>query len=163
MTRTAAAPTNGWRQPSALASWPSASSAPWPLRRRRPPPRRQASTRLLKMWAICPILTTYPKDKTMIPPISAIRLRSIKLWLTASDPQAATLPPEALNRRVQEMDDQMMEDFESREDVLKAQMMANKTWGTPQGLTQFPTDRMMLWQEVTTEFLPTTSDQAQES
>ena len=99
----------------------------------------------------------------MIPPIPSIRLRSIQKWLLANDPQAATLPPEALSQRVQEMDAQMIEDFENREDCLREQMMANKTWGTQQGMTQFPTDRMILWQEVTAEFLPVTSALAQEN
>ena len=98
----------------------------------------------------------------MIPPIQAIRLRSISQWLIASDPQAATLPHEALNQRVQALDEQMMEDFENREDILKDRMMANKTWGTDDGLRQFPTDRMILWQEVTAEFLPATFAQQSE-
>lgn len=94
----------------------------------------------------------------MIPPSQPIRLRSIIRWMQDSDPKAKKLPPEALQSRAMEMDDLMIEAFENREDVLKAQMMRDKTWGTEQGLTQFPLDRMTLWQEVVAEFLPT-SDQ----
>lgn len=33
------------------------------------------------------------------------------------------------------------------------------TWGTAEGLQQFPMARLTLWQEVTAEFLPPTSGQ----
>ena len=96
----------------------------------------------------------------MIPPLPAVRQKSITRWMKDSDPQAAKLLAVVLLRKVTELDDLMMEAFENREDVLKEQMMRNKTWGTATGLTQFPMDRLTLWQEIVSEFLPLTSDQA---
>lgn len=92
----------------------------------------------------------------MIPPLPDIRRKSIERWLTTQQP-----PPSRsaeLASRVNELDEQMLEEFESREDSLKASMMKAGTWGTDRGLTQFPTDRMTLWQEVVSEFLPPTTD-----
>ena len=93
----------------------------------------------------------------MIPPLQQVRLRSIRRWLKDSDPQAATLSSEALESRALALDETMLEAFESQEDELKAKMMRDKTWGTSEGLTQFPTDRLTLWSEVTSEFLPTSA------
>jgi hypothetical protein len=101
------------------------------------------------------------RRRPMIPPLQPIRLRSITRWMQDSDPKVKKLPPEELQSRATEMDDLMIEAFENREDVLKAQLMKDKIWGTAQGMTQFPLDRMVLWQEVVAEFLPT-SDQPQE-
>lgn len=95
----------------------------------------------------------------MIPPLQSLRLRSISRWLNEpkNGPSAEPSP------RAMELDALMMEEFERREDDLKAQMMRDKTWGTEQGLTQFPTDRLSLWQAVVSEYLPTTTDQPQET
>jgi len=98
----------------------------------------------------------------MIPPLQQVRLRSIQQWLKDSDPQAATLPPAALEHRALELDEQMMETFEGREDQLKDKMMRDGTWGTEAGLTDFPMQRLQLWQEVTAEFLPTTALQSED-
>jgi hypothetical protein len=98
----------------------------------------------------------------MIPPLQPVRLRSISRYLKDSDPQVAKLPPEELDRRARELDDQMIEDFDSREDVLREQMMRKGTWGTEEGMTSFPLDRMTLWQEVCSEFLPTTIPESED-
>ena len=98
----------------------------------------------------------------MIPPLAEIRLKSISRWFKDNDPEKAKLPPLLLKRHALAMDDQMMEAFESREDVLKEQMMRNKTWGTAEGLRQFPMDRLTLWQEITEQFLPTTVPQSED-
>lgn len=90
----------------------------------------------------------------MIPPLQPVRLRSIRRWLKDNQP-AATLSSEALEQRVLEMDETMLEAFESREDEIRDRMMHDKTWGTSEGMTQFPTERLTLWGEVTSEFLPT--------
>ena len=66
-------------------------------------------------------------------------------------------PSEELQARAEKLDDQMIEAFEAKEDSLKDSMMKAGTWGTAKGLTQFPLDRMELWQEVVAEFLPLTS------
>lgn len=98
----------------------------------------------------------------MIPPLQQVRLRSIQRWLKDSDPQAAALPPEELSLRASELDERMVEEFESREDVLKAQMMRDGTWGTEQGVGQFQTDRLSLWSEVTSEYLPISALQSED-
>ena len=61
-----------------------------------------------------------------------------------------------LNSRALELDEQMIQAFEDREDALKAQMMRDKTWGTGEGMQSFPRERLMLWSDVAAEFLPTT-------
>ena len=95
----------------------------------------------------------------MIPLLQAMRLRSISRWLSDQSPK---LSPEELSNRAELLDEQMVETFEAREDSLKESMMKAGTWGAAKGLEQFPMQRLTLWQEVTDEFLPTTSDQASE-
>ena len=101
----------------------------------------------------------------MIPPLKEIRLRSISRWLKDQQPQQFKQLnlSGALDSHVNALDERMLEEFESREDSLKASMMQAGTWGTEQGLTSFPTDRMTLWQEVVSEFLPPTTDQPLEA
>lgn len=91
----------------------------------------------------------------MIPPLPAVRLRSISRWLKDNEQQAASLTPAALQQRALEMDEAMIEAFEQREDEIKSRMMRDQSWGTSEGILQFPTDRLTLWGEVTSEFLPT--------
>lgn len=93
----------------------------------------------------------------MIPPLQPRRLRSIERWLK-DQPN----PPSDLSSRAAEIDDAMIQEFEDREDSLKAQMMRDKTWGTAEGLTSFPTARLMMWGEVVSEFLPPISEPNQE-
>ena len=95
----------------------------------------------------------------MIPPLKAMRLRSIKTWLNGQSPSPS---PEALGSRAESLDEQMIEAFESREDSLKDSMMKAGTWGTAKGLEQFPMGRLTIWQEVVAEFLPPISDPASE-
>lgn len=91
----------------------------------------------------------------MIPPLPNSRHKSISRWLM-DHPTTPLLSSAALEDRVRELDEQMMEAFESREDSLKESMIQRKTWGTAEGIESFPTDRMTLWAEVVDEFLPTT-------
>ncbi len=97
----------------------------------------------------------------MIPPLQQVRQRSIRRWLQ-DNPETAQLSPEALSSRVNELDEEMLEAFESREDALKDQMMRVGTWGTEQGIGQFQTDRLSLWSDVTSEFLPTSALQLED-
>lgn len=97
----------------------------------------------------------------MIPPLQAKRLRSISRWLQDSD-SSATKQPEELASRAESLDEQMIEAFESLEDSLKDSMMKAGTWGTAKGMEQFPMARLTLWQQVTAEFLPPTTDPASE-
>jgi hypothetical protein len=98
----------------------------------------------------------------MIPPLQPIRLRSISRWMQDHQPtQFAELSRSGdLERRVSELDAQMVEAFETREDSLKDSMMKSGTWGTAEGLASFPLERMELWQETVAEFLPATTDPA---
>lgn len=93
----------------------------------------------------------------MIPPLQAMRLRSISRWLTDQSPKPS---PEALPSRAASLDDLMIEAFETQEDSLKDSMMKAGTWGTAAGMQSFPMDRLTLWQEVVGEFLPPITDQA---
>ena len=91
----------------------------------------------------------------MIPPLPDVRRRTISRWL--KDQGQSPSSPEALDRRVSELDDAMMDVFSRREDSLTETMMKAGTWGTPEGMRTFPTDRMTLWSEVVSEFLAPTS------
>ena len=95
----------------------------------------------------------------MIPPLQDLRLRSINRWL--QDQQPAMSSAER-NNRASELDDAMIQAFEDREDSLKALRMKEHRWGTAESLTQFPLERMEIWQDVCQEFLPVTTDQPQE-
>jgi len=94
----------------------------------------------------------------MIPPLQEIRLRSIARWVRDSSLPAAPPPSEALESRVQALDEAMMQTFEDQEDSLKLRLMKQKVWGTEAGLQQFNLDRMELWQEVVADYLPPISD-----
>jgi len=85
----------------------------------------------------------------MIPPLQPLRLRSIERWLN-DQPN----PPNDLQGRALELDEQMIEAFEAKEDALKESMMADKTWGTAEGMQSFPAARLTLWSETVAEFLP---------
>lgn len=93
----------------------------------------------------------------MIPPLKDLRLRSISRWLKDQHPK---LSDAERSSRAEALDEQMIEAFEDREDSLKAQRMKDRRWGTEESLTQFPLERMELWQDVCQEFLPVTSDQS---
>ncbi len=86
----------------------------------------------------------------MIPPLPPIRHRSIAIWL-----QQQPNPPSAaaLSSRVLEMDAQMIEAFESLENARMEQLMKDGIWGTEKGMSQFPMDRIELWNEVVSDFL----------
>ena len=97
----------------------------------------------------------------MIPPLPEVRRKTISRWLKDKG-QSSPSSPEALDSRVSDLDEAMMEAFSSREDSLTETMMKAKTWGTAEGMRTFPTDRMTLWSEVVSEFLAPTSDQPSE-
>ena len=88
----------------------------------------------------------------MIPPIKEVRLRSINRWLKdkGQTPQSGAQSP-----RAQDLDDQMIEAFEAQDDALMDRLMKANLWGTEEGLRQYRTEQMALWQEVCAEFLPT--------
>lgn len=105
----------------------------------------------------------------MIPPLQERRLRGISRWLKDSYPKEYGAPSqaEALSARALEIDEQMIEEFEAREDVVRDRMMKEGTWGTGAGMDSFPMERMQIWGEVFEQFLPTpseasTSDPSQE-
>lgn len=90
----------------------------------------------------------------MIPPTQEVRLRSINRWLKdkGRTPQSGEPSPSA-----QDLDDQMIEAFEAQDDALMDRLMKANLWGTEEGLRQYRTERMELWQEVCAEFLPTSA------
>ena len=94
----------------------------------------------------------------MIPPLQPLRLRSIIRWMKDSDPQAAKLPPEALNSRAMEMDEAMIEAFEEQETALDLRIFTPKNkQGTLEREQAFNQGRMEIWQEVVDQFLTQTS------
>lgn len=93
----------------------------------------------------------------MIPPLQVVRLRSISRWLQDSAPSRKE-QPKALASRAASLDEQMIEEFESRSDAVMDSMMKAGTWGTGEGMPSFPMDRLRIWQEVVAEFLPPISD-----
>lgn len=91
----------------------------------------------------------------MIPPTQGLRLRSISRWLKENREGFASLPQEERDRIATDLDEQMIEAFDERDEDLISRLTRAGLWGTEAGLQQFNTDRMMLWQEVCGEFLPT--------
>lgn len=73
----------------------------------------------------------------MIPPTKEVRTRSISRWIKDNSQDAATLPPEALSQRATDLDDQMIEAFEAREDEVMDRLMKSGQWGTEEGARQF--------------------------
>lgn len=94
----------------------------------------------------------------MIPPLQAMRLRSISRWMQDRSPNRR-FQPEELASRAESLDEQMIEAFEERSDSLMDSMMKAGTWGTGEGIQSFPMARLTIWQEVVAEFLPPTSGQ----
>lgn len=90
----------------------------------------------------------------MIPPLPQVRHRSINRWLM-DHPQTPPLSGEELEAHVLDLDEQMMEAFSTQEDSFKESMIKRKTWGTAEGMIEFPTARMNLWATVVDDFLPT--------
>lgn len=94
----------------------------------------------------------------MIPPNRDLRLRSIKRWLTAFFQKQYAKPnqSEALDARAEEIDAEMMEEFEDG-DIL----LFDKLSRGPQleaDYQRMQTDRLMLWQEIVANRLPVISD-----
>lgn len=95
----------------------------------------------------------------MTPPLPQVRSRSIARWMQDCRPEEfrSLTANGHLQQRVQQIDEQMMEAFGALESRLMEQLMAEKAWGTEEGLGRFQTDRLTLWSEVVNEFLePTT-------
>lgn len=92
----------------------------------------------------------------MTPPLQPLRLRTIGRWMEDNQPETfAQLNGDgALASTVSSLDETMMQAFSDREDALMQQMMKAGTWGTADGMGTFPADRMTLWSEVVSEFLP---------
>jgi hypothetical protein len=91
----------------------------------------------------------------MTPPVESMRLRTITRWLEAYRPQEfkALTASARLDARVQAIDEAMMEDFDAREDTLRAALERTKVWGTAEGMALFPTQRLEAWSEVLAEHL----------
>lgn len=88
----------------------------------------------------------------MIPPLKPLRIRSITRWL--KDSRSAGQASSQKRDSPQEIDRQMIQTFEDNEDSLMASMMKAKTWGTQDGLREFNTRRLELWNEVLSQYLP---------
>lgn len=94
----------------------------------------------------------------MIPPLQPLRLRSITRWLKDCDPQAAKLPPEELNRLALEKDEQMMEAFDLMDDEINWKAsQAKRQLTMDEKIQEISMGKLEAWQEVCSEFLPTSS------
>lgn len=95
----------------------------------------------------------------MIPPSQDVRLRSIRRWMQDQQPQNFHRWNQSgeLEDRLLDVDQMMLETFDSQEDALMAELMRKKTWGTQDGMREFNTQRLMAWQDVVAEYLPTTA------
>lgn len=91
----------------------------------------------------------------MIPPMQGLRTRSINRWLKDSRADFAMLPPAERSKIATDLDDLMIETFEDQDDALMARLMKSHLWGTEAGYQQYNLDRMVIWQDVCSEFLPT--------
>ena len=91
----------------------------------------------------------------MIPPLKPLRIRSITRWLKDSRSAAQASPQK--RESPQEIDRRMMETFGENEDALMSSMMKAKTWGTQEGLREFNTRRLEMWDEVVSQYLPTSA------
>lgn len=89
----------------------------------------------------------------MTPPLPQVRQRSIERWMTENRPHQR-----ATTKAIQSLDSQMMQAFEASEEGLMESMMSKGTWGHPEPMRQFETQRLELWASVADEFLPVTSD-----
>ena len=100
----------------------------------------------------------------MIPPLQAIRLRSIvRYHQDRREKEEGTRPqPEALKELALEKDEAMIQEFEDQEDSLKDRLMKTGDWGTETGIQKFNLGRMEIWQEVVSDYLPMTFDQSAE-
>jgi hypothetical protein len=80
----------------------------------------------------------------------------IQRWLR-SNPALTESSQEAQLLYVRSLDDQMIEAFSFREDRLMESLMAQRVWGTEEGLREFNTRRLELWSEVVAETLPSSN------
>lgn len=85
----------------------------------------------------------------MIPPLPAVRLRTIRTYLKDRKKQTDPIRLRSIDRR-------MITRFEALESSLKDSMMRRGTWGTAEGMQQINLRRLELWHAVMEEFLPTT-------
>jgi len=95
----------------------------------------------------------------MIPPLRAVRLRSIQRWLADQRPPP---PSEERARLASELDDQMIQAFEAKEAELMQASMNAGTWSTQAGMQTFRMDVLLAWEQVLADFLPTTDPDSED-
>ncbi len=95
----------------------------------------------------------------MIPPLRAVRLRSIQRWLADQRPPP---PSEERARLASELDDQMIQAFEAKEAELMAVMDKAGTTGTHEAMRTFRMDLLLAWEQVLADFLPTTDPDSED-
>ena len=100
----------------------------------------------------------------MIPPLQAIRLRSIvRYHQDRREKEEGERPqPEELKELALEKDDAMLQEFEEQDASLMERLMREDKWGREAGLQEYKLRRMEIWQEVVSDFLPMTFDQSAE-
>jgi hypothetical protein len=98
----------------------------------------------------------------MIPPRQQARLTSIAAWLK-SNPDTAALSSAQLRQRARRMDRQMMEAFDVRERAALEALMLAGTWGTSEGLRNFDTQRLEIWDEIVSGTMPEIAERRSEA
>lgn len=96
----------------------------------------------------------------MIPPLQNVRLRSIRRWLRDQQPQNFHRWNQSgeLESRISDLDQMMLDEYESQEDAIIARLDRNKTWGTQDGMRQYHTERLAAWSDVVAQYLPVIID-----
>lgn len=96
----------------------------------------------------------------MIPPVQQIRLRSIQTWLkNQPDPETGSpLSSEALSRKAKMLDEQMIQEFDTRTSLVLDKMAQTKEWGSEAATQAYRTRELEIWQEIVSESLPATTE-----
>ena len=97
----------------------------------------------------------------MIPPLKDMRLRSIHRWMKDQQPKRFRQLTQSggLEAAMEQLDETMIQEFESQEDAVMHRLDREKTWGTQAGTREFQTRRLMIWGEIREQFLPVISEQ----
>lgn len=91
----------------------------------------------------------------MIPPLQNVRLRSIRRWFQDQQPQNFHRWSQSgeLEMRILELDQMMLDEYDSQEDAIMARLSRNKTWGTQEGMRVYNTERLTAWSDVVAQYL----------
>src|SRR4051812_2047659 len=90
----------------------------------------------------------------MIPPLPAIRQRSIARWLKDAKALPAASRPAQSVESPETLDAQMLQAFDEAENAALDEATRKPNWGTLEATQAFNRTRLEAWQQVTVDFLP---------